>query len=188
MQAGTWFATRALRAAGFALALQGMALGGGCQTVRVTSDLPEAHLVMDGEDLGPVGEDGLDVEVGAGFSDVPYALQTPAGDTLEGTLARDDVSWLVAIGALGSSVVLVPALATAAFILTNPVTLTAFTGFGPGAFVVGQSHPSLLTAPAVAAAVGVGLTPLALLLLGQWLPDEVHLQAPGAAQAAGGAR
>jgi hypothetical protein len=150
-----------------------------CQTVQVTTDLDGAHLTVAGEDLGVVPEEGIEVDVGMGYSDVPYTLETDDGRVLQGSIARDDVSWIAAAGALSAGAVLVPVLATAAFLFANPSAIIGtFAAFNPYHALSQMTAPSALTVPLVGAAIVVGALPALVLLMFQAVPAAVVLTTP----------
>jgi hypothetical protein len=150
-----------------------------CQTIHVTTDLGGARLTVAGEDLGVVPDEGVDVDVGVGYGDVPYTLETPDGRQLEGSIARDDVSWLAVAGAVSAGAVLVPVLATAAFFIANPTSGAAvLLKRSPYAGVAQMASPAPMTVPLVGAAIVAGALPALGLLLFQAVPAAVSLTIP----------
>jgi hypothetical protein len=170
-----------------------LAMGGGCaQTVSVRVDRP-TRVTFDGEDLGVVTpEEPVEVEVAPGIDDVPYGIEV-GGQQFTGTVERGSLSPLLTIAGVTGACCAVPTCVAAGLCATNPTLLSApvcglVCAFG-GVFNALEAlygcaaqfclSPGWLTAPAAAAGLAAGASPL--LLLGFRTVPSALMLTPGGA-------
>jgi hypothetical protein len=167
-------------------------LGSGCSTIQVTVPMRNTDIEMNGVSVGAAAPNvPITVEVGPGFSPVPYRVLDNGVVVAEGELPRTEpVVWaMVASGA--GALCCIPTLAVGGLCLANPFVLIGSGLTALGAVVAGAGSPlaafgsfSVLTLPCVAGCGVVGGTPLLGLLAAQGPSPEVVLRAEATAPVA----
>lgn len=174
------------------LALSLVSFGGACaQNVNVKVSGPHTKVVVDGQDLGEVPENGEVIEVRPGMAPLTYVIKSddPSMPERVGTVARTEpVWWLIALGATGA-VCCAPTLAGAGFCIANPGLLGAPLAFAlsgdVGALTASFVAPSWFTLPVVTGCTAAGMAPLGAALAAETVPPEVTLPAAGRGTASG---
>ena len=172
---------RTRRVGGWVVAA-GLTLFAGCsQKVVVRTEPPGGRVVLDGNDLGAIPEDGVEVEVGPGLAAVPYTLSYDDKPPLSGAIPRDQVAWVSAVsGALGSAAC-VPLFGLLGFCASNPTLLAApaaCLSFSLSGIGITLSSPSIISVPCTIACATLGFFPLGLWLLAGEIPDDLVLAYP----------
>jgi hypothetical protein len=162
-------------------------LGACAQTVTLKTAEPGARVFLDGEDLGEVQADGVEVKVDRGLAGVPWEVREGEGEgavVRSGVIERTEVNpWLIA-GGVAATICCVPSAVVAGACVANPAILVGAVGclLTQGSSLsccTALSAPSWFTIPVAAGGAAAGLSPLALGLLAEEVPKEVLLETTG---------
>jgi hypothetical protein len=170
---------------GRALLAVSCALASACtHTVTVKDEDPTALVILDGQELGAPGNEGVPADVRRGIGPIPYEVHGTDGSVAFGTVERTESVWWILALAGGGAACCAPSLAFGGFLIANPVILaaplvlvTGDVGVATRAFV----SPAWLTLPAMGLCGTVGLAPLAGVFFAEDPPDVMTLPAPAAA-------
>ena len=149
------------------------------QNVNVKVDAPHTQVLLDGTDIGPVGDAGADIELRPGMTPVKYEIRDHDKSTV-GSIARTEpVWWLVAGGVVGA-LCCAPTLAAGGFCVANPAVIGAPLAYAVsgdvGALTSTFVAPSWLTLPAVTTCGALGLSPLALAFIAETVPERIVIK------------
>ncbi len=152
----------------------------GCaQKVLVKTPQPGARVTLGAVQDEPVTEEGVRVKVPPGLSPVPFVVEDERGRR-EGVIERTEVQWAFVAAGVVAAACCAPSLVAGGACLANPALAPAAVGCAiaasPAPCFAVLAAPSWATVPLAGAGGLLGLSPLALALLSEQVPDEVVLE------------